>query len=552
MPPFQPSESDLVSKGPCNRCPSSDACALYSDGHTYCYACCHTERGDGETIHDKRRQALSTGDFVSGEVQALPVRKLTEETCQKFSYRVGKNRAGSKVQIAEYFGADGTLVAQKLRDGSKNFTIVGEGKDLPLFGQHLWPTTGRRLVITEGELDAMSVSQVFDNKWPVVSLPSGAASAKKCLSRNIAWLEGYEEIVLMFDQDEPGRAATTECCELFTPGRVKIAALPADMKDASDCVQAGLRDELRRAVYDARVYRPDGIVNLEDIRDRVLAKIEMGRPYKDSRLNERTYGRRVGDVIGIGGGTGCGKTDWLSEQIEFDVMTLGITTGVLLLEQSVGETGRRLAGKGAGKRFHIPDGGWEPAELVTAWDRLEASGKLFLFDSFGACDWATIKARITYMATALGCEHIYLDHMTALAAAEDNERTALEKIMAEAAGLAKRLGLVFHYVSHLATPEGKPHEEGGRVMGKHFKGSRALQFWSHAMFGIERDTQAEDLEIRSTTTLRCLKDRNTGRALGRTWGYGYDDARGLLVPKELIKEDAAGAHGFVDEGEAQF
>jgi len=118
--------------------------------------------------------------------------------------------------------------------------------------------------------------------------------------------------------------------------------------------------------------------------------------------------------------------------------------------------------------------------------------------------------------------------------------------MAEMASLAKRLNIVIHYISHLTTPEGKPHEEGGRVMAKHFKGSRAIQFWSHFMFGLERDTQAEDMAIRGTTTLRCLKDRNTGRALGMTWGYGYDDARGLLVAKDLTKGDASD-NGFTDE-----
>jgi twinkle protein len=55
-----------------------------------------------------------------------------------------------------------------------------------------------------------------------------------------------------------------------------------------------------------------------------------------------------------------------------------------------------------------------------------------------------------------------------------------------------RSNVMLTFVSHLATPEGKPHEEGGRVMIRHFKGSRAIGFWCHFMFGLERNQQDQD------------------------------------------------------------
>ena len=33
------SDSNLVRKGPCPDCGSSDACAVYDDGHTHCFSC---------------------------------------------------------------------------------------------------------------------------------------------------------------------------------------------------------------------------------------------------------------------------------------------------------------------------------------------------------------------------------------------------------------------------------------------------------------------------------------------------------------------------------
>lgn len=491
---------------------------------------------DQQTEGRKTRVSV---DWLQGEPQALPKRKLDEETCRKFGYLVGTNRAGKPVQIANYRNMDGQLVAQKVRDAAKGFTVVGGGRDMPLFGQHLWPSSGRRVVVTEGEIDALSVAQACGLSWPVVSLPNGAQSAKKTLQANLEWLEGYETVVLCFDMDEPGRKASAECAPLFSPGRCAIAELPR--KDPNECLQAGLVKDLVSALWNARVFRPDGIVSLVEIEDRVLADPEVGMPWFLDGMTKITYGRRPGDVIGLGAGTGCGKSDLFAEQVAFDVMTLGKTVGVLFLEQGVGDTGRRVAGKLANRRFHVPGDGWTQEELVKSWGALKATNRLHLYDAWGVADWPTIRSKIRYMRSALGCDTIFLDHLTALAAAEDDEKKALERIMAEAAGDAQALGHVLHYVSHLATPEGKPHEEGGRVMAKHFKGSRAIIYWSHILWGLERDTQTPG----SPTTLRCLKERLTGQGTGKVMGIGYDPTTGRM--SECPIGGDAKAHGFEPE-----
>jgi len=465
-----------------------------------------------------------TGEFLAGEVQALPSRGLSEETCRKFGYRVGTYK-GQPVQIADYRNADGELVAQKWRDRNKDFGIVGDGKDLPLFGQHLWPTSGRRVVITEGEIDALSVAQTCGLTWPVVSLPGGAPNAKKAIQRALEWLCGYDTVVLALDMDEHGRKAAAECAPLFPPGKCAIAELPR--KDANQCLKDGLVKELSSALWNARTYRPDGIVTPAELHDRMRESPKMGWTYPFEGLSKALYGRHPGQVIGLGAGTSVGKSDLFCEMIAHDV-GLGLKVGVLFLEQDVAETCRRIAGKITSKRFFIDDGSWTADELDTALTELEEGNQLFFYDNFGAMEWDVIKSRIRYMVTSLGVQTVYLDHLTALAAAEDDERKALEKIMAEAASLAKSLNFVLHFISHLSTPEGKGHEEGSRVQIKQFKGSRAIGFWSHVLLGLERDQQADDEETRSMTTLRVLKDRLTGGATGMTWRMTYDRATGRL------------------------
>ena len=51
--------------------------------------------------------------------------------------------------------------------------------------------------------------------WPMVVFHQGAASAKKAIQNNLELLQGYDEIVLFFDNDEPGRKAAKECADLY-------------------------------------------------------------------------------------------------------------------------------------------------------------------------------------------------------------------------------------------------------------------------------------------------------------------------------------------------
>lgn len=550
---------------PCDDCGSSNALAVYDDGHTFCHKCrkyTHPDDGDeGDAVPDRDegdrlgregpRQERGSSGLPAGTYQALAKRQLTEETCRRFDYQVNNER---KIHIARCRDKNGDVVSAHIRPPDKDFYWVAHQKDLQLFGQHLWRTGGKKLVITEGELDAMSLSQAQGHKWPVVSITSGTGSAVKDIKANLQWIQSFEEVVFMFDMDDPGQDAAKKCAMLLKPGTAKIATLP--LKDASDMLQAGRTKELIDAVWGAKEYRPDGILSIDDIMDDILKPVEWGLPWWMPELTKLTFGRRFGETYGFGAGTGVGKTDWFMQQLEYDVNVLGETVGAIFLEQAPVETGKRAAGKFAGKRFHVPnpeDGPphWTVDELKDAAERMR--GKVFFYDNWGETDWNVVKTHIRFMAHAQGIRIIYLDHLTAMAATGDGERGSLETIMREMAMLAKELNIIIMFVSHLTTPEGKPHEEGGRVMIRHFKGSRAIGFWSHFMFGLERDQQHEDHAIRTTTIFRVLKDRYTGNSTGEVILLGYDQTKAKLYVREddPFEDNPRNAYGPpVEEGEA--
>ena len=516
----------------CEHCGSSDANSLYDDGHTHCFNCGTTEH---EGAYDERtvmRDAVAprkvTQMEIKGTFKSIPDRGISQATCEKY----GVTTDGDN-QYYPYTDADGVRTAVKQRNvPSKSFSITGDFKGATLFGQSLFHAGGKAVTITEGELDALAAFQMQGSLYPTVSIRNGAQAALKDCKAQYEWLNSFDSVVICFDADEPGKKAAKEVAELFG-NKAKIVQHKAGYKDACDYLIAGATKDFVNAWWKAEEYRPEGVVTVSDIKERLLTPPTPGVDWAFPSLTKLTYGRRKGELYAFGAGVGIGKTDVFTQQIAYDIDKLGKKVGVIYLEQNVVETVQRVAGKLDQRLYHIPDAEWTREQYINSIDSIESRQQLYLMEHFGAMDWASVKNIIQYFAKVYDIEMIYLDHLTALSANESDERRALDGIMADMASLAQSEGLIIHFISHLTTPDGKPHEEGGRVMEKHFTGSRAIARWAHYMFGLERDKQAEDPVQRQTTTFRVLKDRFTGRATAAKFGLFYNQQTGMLNECDL-------------------
>ena len=271
-------------------------------------------------------------DLINYETMPLTKRGIEEETCQKFRYGVGEYR-GRAVQVANYCDMQGTVVAQKLRFQDKTFSWLGEPRKAGLFGSQLWRDSGKMVTITEGELDALSVSQCFNLKYPVVSLPNGVKSAAKVVAKNLEWLESFETVVLCFDQDAQGKEAAIEAAKQLSPGKVKIVTnLPE--KDANDCVTSGKVRELIDGIYGAKAYRPDGVVPGEELWDSINKSSNIKSVlYPWTGLNDKLFGMRGGELVTITAGTGIGKSS-IARELAFYLMDANHKVGYIALEES--------------------------------------------------------------------------------------------------------------------------------------------------------------------------------------------------------------------------
>lgn len=505
---------------PCEACGSSDGNSLYDDGSTYCWVCKTYTWGDGEGPHKGDDDATGNGNrrsarmekLVSGTISAIPKRGLRDDTCGKFGYAVGSFQ-GESCQIAPYCDGSGRVMAQKIRRSGKRFGWVGErGLVLPFFGQHLWREGGKSVVITEGEIDALSMAQAFNLKWPVVSLPDGAGSAVKAIKAGFEWLDSFEKIVLCFDMDEPGQKAAQEVAELLPVGKVFTMRLPR--KDANEVLVEDGSAALVSSFWEAKEWRPDGIVSGSEFTvERLKASVVTGYSLPWPIANEKLGGIREGELTLLTAGSGIGKSTAARELAYHLHQKEGLTIGNIYLEESVIKTAQAYVAIHNNVRLKklredpsiLSDEQWASSVETVLRQRM------FFYDHFGSLDSDRLLSKMRYMRKVLGCNFVVLDHISIVISGQESssegERKDIDRLMTKLRSLIEETGLGVIAIVHLRQPEGKPHEEGGRVTLSQLRGSGSLKQLSDNVWALERDQQGSDP---NQSQLRILKDREDG------------------------------------------
>ena len=529
-----------------------DNLAVYDDGHKYCFSCQYYEHKKEEQKEMSMTISNKPLNFIGGEVRPLVNRKINEKTTRLYNYHT-QIKDDKRVEISSYY-RDGKIVAQKLRGANKSFQWRGDAHKPTLFGQHLWKDRGgKRIVITEGEYDCMSVSQLLDNKWPVVSLPNGAAGAAKSIRDNLEFLSGYEEVILMFDMDEPGREASQQAAEILPPGRCKIAILP--YKDANECVLNGSSKEVVQAMWEAQRYSPDEILHVSSVATDNTQNTRV-YPFPFDSLNEFLLGQRAGEITLWTSGTGSGKSTIIREMITHHLEE-GRSVGAIMLEESPQETVDDMISLLINKPVRAIRAakimndlrvtmGKEPVNIDTINDLTDeeyAEAKrelcdtdLYIYDHLGNSGLQNLCARIEYMAVSLEVDVIVLDHITAAATGlmsdksdfdgGSSERLLIDNIMKELRGLVSRTGVRIDVISQLKKTQ-KAYEEGDRITLQDLRGSGSLSSVPNTVIALERDRQNPDPILSNVTTVRVLKNRLTGKS-GIAACLYYDHVTGRM------------------------
>ena len=542
-------------RGPCPspNCDSSDGCVEHSDGYSFCFSC-KTRFEPNQIKSNNKIDTISSinntnppNNITVKKLSSVPItdRNISIETVKFYNVKCAVENNNIVQHQYPYYTPDGRLIAEKNKlVENKKFWSSGDLQQAGLFGEHLFSGGAPYITICEGEIDAMSVYEMGGKKYPSVSIKNGAASAYKNCQESLEFLNSFKNIVICFDNDKHGDEAARKVATLFEPNKCKIVSL--NLKDASEYLQAGQREEFMKRWWNAKTYTPAGIINLGDLGESLYDETDCDTClYPWNNLNEKTYGLRTGELTTFTSGSGMGKSSIIRELMHHLLISTEDTIGILALEENTKNTAFNIMSVEANARLYIKEirEQFSKEELKTFQDKTINSNRFFAFDHFGSIENDQILDRIRYMAKALECKWIFLDHLSILVSGqEDNgdERKAIDILMTKLRSLVEETGIGLVLVSHLRRPSGdRGHENGREVTLSQLRGSGSIGHLSDIVIALERNQQSDDEDIANTTTIRVVKNRYTGD-LGAGCYLFYDKNTGRLSEVANPYEDHNG------------
>jgi twinkle protein len=217
------------------------------------------------------------------------------------------------------------------------------------------------------------------------------------------------------------------------------------------------------------------------------------------------------------------------------------------MEENIRNTAFNLMSVEANQRLYIKEiRDRFTREQLTEWqEKTIGTGRFFAFDHFGSISNDEILARVRYMAKALGCKWVVLDHLSILVSGQEDmgdERKSIDILMTKLRSLVEATGIGLLLVSHLRRPAGdKGHEDGREVSLSHLRGSASIAHLSDSVVALERNQQAEDELDANTTTIRILKNRYTGdTGIACKLFYDKDSGRMTEIDNPFIENEDQG------------
>ena len=532
-------ESTFVKHGPCSSCGSSDANSLYSDNHQVCFACNAYIHGDGSTVNPTT-QTRARPLEMTGTIQAIQDRRISMDTAKRYGVTVETGADGLITKHHyPYHNQDGNkVVGTKVRNVStKDFYATGDLGNAGLFGQQSFAAGGKYITITEGEIDAMAAYEM-NGGFPAVSIRSGANSAVKDVKASLEYLETFDNVVICFDNDEAGTKAAQDVLPLFSPRKAKVCVLP--LKDAGDMLKANKVREYTKCWWDAKAYKPEGVVSLgdPDVWDKFLKRgTEEVTPLPASfgSLNAMMNGGiAAGEVTVIGALTSIGKSTMVYNLVHGMYAESAKKIGCVFLEADVGETVEKLLSVYMGTNIaDVPSEDRDYNMYHEKYDEMAKSDKLHILDHQGALEADELFAKMQYLVKGLDCDIIILDPLQAAVTSNDNG--VIDSFMDKCLKLAKNTGVSIIIVSHMRKPNAKDAHDVGEY---DLKGSGSINQIAFNTILLSRDKMTDDDYARNCTQVQLVKCRRTGRTGVAGWLY-YENHTSRLVATQAPEIKAA-------------
>ncbi len=301
--------------------------------------------------------------------------------------------------------------------------------------------TNRTLVITEGEIDALSLAAYG---YPAVSVPfgGGVGGKQNWIENEFDHLESFEIIFLATDMDKPGEEAAHEIANRLGRHRCYRVQLPC--KDANDCLTAGIDAATIKAAFSsAKSFAPKGLRRASDYKDQVIGlfwpepKQHLGYTVPYPKLNGKLYFRPA-ELTLWSGASGAGKSQLLSDCIPHWISQKSRLC-LASLEMKGAQSLRRLTKQTGGLEHPT-------REMIERILQFLDDG-LILYEHVGKSSVDTLLDVFDYCRARYGCDQFIIDSLMRLGIASD-DYTGQEQAVYKMVDWAILNNVHIHLVAH--------------------------------------------------------------------------------------------------------
>lgn len=468
-----------------------------------------------------------SNEEVQKLTQELFIRDIEPDTVKKYGVHIEVDPSGKEYKhFYPIYTAKGLLGYEvRICDPKSFYKSVTIPKGVALLGgQHIVPNKPEHLIICEGFLDAMSVTQTLKkagvkNAW-AVSVNNGANLSS--IRDNVEFIKSAQNMYVYPDQDEPGQAIIQELALLLP----KVKILKTSEKDACDMLKRGKAIELVDAFNKAERYKPSSIVSANDVKSEAMLPATWGYDYPFPSLTKGTYGYRPRRIIGIGGGPGSGKTCLVKALQTHLIYEHKEPIGIFAMEETPGEALRELAGYVMNKPLAEPDCKYDPEELERVLDSFDGMVTVYNTENYEV--WGDVEEAMRYMYSE-GTKYMFIDPVSSLvehlSVSEGNQY--LNEAFSQMKKMRQSMDLTIFHVNHLNNPtSGADHSNGGKALASQFTGSKAMWRASTDIWGASRNQLSEDPLERNMLWIESLKYRKPSKPM--RFPLVYNESTGTL------------------------
>lgn len=503
-----------------------------------------------------------------GVSQDAPV---TQSTKRMMGWTAKGGSPTGKAIVFPYYDHQGNLVSQKVRTeldvkGAYYKTTDLDHSKRGFFGQNLFRSNAvKDIVITFGEFDAMAVYQMTGQ--PAVSVCDGDASAQALFKKEYAWLNKFQRITIIPDNDPSGKTVIPLLGTIF-PRKIRVVNL-TKFKDPCEYLQNRCRDDFVKEFYSSQPFSPEKIISLSDLKHLLFEDPPVPiAEYPWEGLNNLTGGIWAGELVTIKAPPKIGKSSVVAEMVHHLHETTDLPIGLIYLEETQRDLIFKFATLTLSKNMQRPEirSSVSKEELEKAADNFLLSDNIFIVDHFGSCSSDFLEDKITELVLAKGCQFIFFDHVSMAITDESNkdERIALDRLITAIKALT--VGIPDEVVETVSEvqPDGSVVDktiskvimrQPTVIMVTHVndngqpRGSRAALQISNTVISLERDKLNKDKMSRNTTNVVVEENRRFGESgLACQLLYNRDTGRLSEIPMFTPEQEPNPEGGYIYEG----